>query len=132
MLTIWLCIESIFGTKMYFKIEIVPRIKVNDLSKHGISVFSLYLNLVTGLHGHNNHAFCLLYIIYVSEKMIFCDLIHFHYVVILASPKGPNPWPMRQTFNNFGGGLHEYQINAFSLYPTTGSGEEDFLRWNKF
>lgn len=48
------------------------------------------------------------------EEEIFEDLIHFHYIVILALPGTPD-------FNNFDRGLHEHHNHAFRFSPTCGS-----------
>lgn len=120
MLTIWLCIESIFGIKMYFKIEIVPRIKVNELSKHGISIFSLYLNLVQGFMDIITMHF-VFYILFMWVRRRF-SVIWYIFTIWLywPRPKAPTLDPWDKHFTILGVGFMNIRLTHSVYIPLLG------------
>ena len=52
------------------------------------------------------------------RKKIFKDLMHFHYMAILASSYGFNPLPKDHEFHNLDRGFHDHQKHAFRFTDT--------------
>lgn len=65
-----------------------------------------------------------------KQMKILENSIHFHYVVISALPKGPEPIPRGHAFHNLGRGLHEYYNHAFSLSSPAVNVEKISLIYN--
>jgi hypothetical protein len=62
------------------------------------------------------HSFMNIIIIHMISSYIFGNreenLIHFHYLAIMALPQGLKPWPRRHEFHNLGRQLYGHHNHA--------------------
>ena len=62
------------------------------------------------------------------EKEIFKEIMHFHYIIHMATPKNMNPCPWGHTIYNFGRPFLGNHYSSLSLTELCPRSREDFLR----